>query len=66
MRKAQEIQVISSVELHGEAVRFADLPPQERRRAATELKLAYLNELYCGRAVFFRAEAEGPDGAEES
>ena len=58
MRKAQVIQVISYVRRSGEAVRFADLTPEERQRAATELKLAYLNELYRGKAVFFRADTE--------
>lgn len=59
MRKAQEITVISYVEKDGVLTRFDELAPAERRAAATALKLAYLNELYIGKAKFFCTAAEG-------
>lgn len=42
----------------GSLVNFDDLDPEERRKAATELKKRYLNALFAGQAVFTEAETE--------
>lgn len=51
------IRVISFVHTERGLVEMDDLAPEERARAATEIKLRYLNELYRGKAVF-TAEGE--------
>lgn len=46
------IRVISYVHTGRGLVDVDDLAPEEKARAATEIKLNYLNELYRGKAVF--------------
>ena len=60
MRKTQEIKVLTYVEKNGELVRFDDLTPEEKRYAATKLKLDYLNAMYRGIARFY-VEGEQPE-----
>lgn len=56
-RKSQEITVISYVRRKsGETVRFEDLTPEERVKAATWIKTTWLNELYRGVATFYPVE----------
>lgn len=54
-RKNIEIKTVSYVRVKGELVRFDDLPPELKQRAATELKIRYLNELFRGRVEFVPA-----------
>ena len=60
-RKEPKITVISyaHVGTWGNLVRWEDLTPEQRQRGATEIKLKYLNNLFAGRAVFYR-EGEAP------
>lgn len=60
-RKAQQpkIEVKSYVRRqNGEKVLFEDLAPEERRKAATQINLIWLNALHKGVAVFREAEPE--------
>ena len=51
------IKVISYVHTERGLVDMDDLAPEEKARAATQIALTYLNELYRGKAVF-TAEGE--------
>lgn len=57
-RKHMEIKTVSYIRVNGELVRFDDLPPELKQRAATELKIRYMNNLFRGRAVFVAEEQE--------
>ena len=57
-KRNQEITVISYVHKGGELVRFDDLTEEEKVRAATELKIRWLNGLFDGKAVFYPAGDE--------
>lgn len=46
------IKVISYVHTERGLVDVDELTPEERTRAATEIKLRWMNELYRGKAVF--------------
>ena len=46
------IRVISYVHTERGLVDFDELAPEEQTRAATAIKLKYMNELYRGKAVF--------------
>ena len=52
-RKSQEIKVVSYVHKGDELVRFEDLSQEDREKAATELKVRWLNAMFDGRAVFY-------------
>ena len=53
------IRVISYVHTKDGGLReFDSLTEQEKRKAATELKLRYMNALFRGRATFSVAEGE--------
>lgn len=47
-RKKQVIRTESYVHVSGVPVRFDDLTPEQKRAAATELKLRWLRGLYPG------------------
>lgn len=55
-RKPIEIKTESYVHVGGELVRFDELPPELKQRAATELKIMWMNALFHGRAVFTAEE----------
>lgn len=61
MRKHKPIRTESYIYVGEELVRFDDLTPEQKRKAATQIKLTYLNELFRGRAVF-TAETEEESG----
>ena len=46
------IKVISFVHTERGLVNVDELAPEEKARAATQIALTYLNELYRGKAVF--------------
>ena len=48
----REIRVISYVHTGRGLVDFDELAPEEQARAATAIKLKYLNAMYRGKAVF--------------
>ncbi len=56
MAKTQEIKVTSYVHRGDELVNFDDLTKEERKRAATELKVRWLNALFDGRAEFYAVD----------
>lgn len=61
-RKQTEIRTESFVRVGEALVRFDDLTEEQKREAATRLKITYLNELFRGKAVFEAAEkAASPD-----
>ncbi len=47
-----EIKTVSYVHMGERLVRFDELPPAVKERAAQELLCRYMNELYRGQAVF--------------
>lgn len=51
------IRVVSYVHTDQGLVEFDDLTPEQKQKAATELKLRYMNDLYRGKAVFTAEEA---------
>ena len=53
------IHVVSYVQTVDGPVRFDDLTPEQKRKAATQIKASYLNALYAGRAVFTAAKIKG-------
>lgn len=55
MAKKYDIKVISYVHKGDKLVRFDSLTPQERKEAATQLKIIWLNSIFEGK-VIFRAE----------
>jgi len=46
------IRVVSFVHKDGALVDLDDLGPEDKARAATELRTIWMNELYRGKAVF--------------
>ena len=56
-KQKQEIKVISYVHTADGLVNFEDLTPEQKRRAATALKIEYMNALYRGKATFTEAKA---------
>lgn len=48
MRKKPVIKTVSYVTKNGQLVRFDDLTDEEKRRAATELKLRYMRAMFPG------------------
>ena len=56
------IKVISFVHTERGLVDVDELTPEEKSRAATEIKLKWLNELYRGKAVFEADAACGHAG----
>lgn len=58
MKRNTEIHTVSYIRMNGKLVRFDSLPDDIKRKAATELKIRYLNELYRGQAVFEEAKEE--------
>lgn len=60
MRKNQVIRTESYVTKNGKLVRFDDLTLEEKRRAATELKLRYMRAMFPG-VEFFVAPKEGDE-----
>lgn len=57
-RKLPEIRTESYIHVGDELVRFDDLTPEQKREAATKLKVKYLNTLYRGIAVFTPIEGD--------
>lgn len=57
-RKKPVIRTESFVYVGGEPVRFDDLTPEQKRAAATELKLRWLRGLYPGVDFYATKEAE--------
>ena len=56
-RKPIEIKTVSYVHsADGGLIPFDDLTPEQKQKAATQLKLTFLNELFRGRAEFFITE----------
>lgn len=55
-KQKQEIKVISYVHTADGLVNFEDLTPEQKRRAATALKIEYMNALYRGKATFTAAK----------
>lgn len=55
-KKPQKIRTVSYIRVGDELVEFSKLPPEQKRRAATILKMNYLNALFAGKAEFFPAE----------
>lgn len=53
--KVSDIKVEAYVHVDNELVNVDELPPDLKVRFATELSIAYLNELYKGKAEFFVA-----------
>lgn len=51
----KKIKVVSYVRVGGELVETSELAPEQKKRLATELKKAYLNHLFAGRAEFREA-----------
>lgn len=58
MRKKPEIKTVSYVTKNGQLVRFDDLTDEEKRRAATELKLRYMRAMFPGVEFY----VEGKEG----
>ena len=56
MAKQTKIKVISYVHVGDELVEFSQLTPEQKRTAATTLKINYLNALFAGKAEFFQAQ----------
>ena len=57
--KTKEIRTVSYVKTKdGGKVRFDSLPPEVRKKAATQLLITYMNELFKGKAIFFEAGTE--------
>ena len=52
------ITVGSYVQTADGLVNFDDLAPEQKTKAATQLKASYLNAMYAGRAVFTAEERE--------
>lgn len=61
-RKKPVIRAVSYVYVNGEPVRFEDLTLEQKRKAATELKIRYLEALYPG--VKFYVDTQGEGGEE--
>lgn len=59
MRKKPVIRTVSYVTKNGQLVRFDDLTLEEKRRAATELKLRYLRAMFPGVEFYVTKEREG-------
>lgn len=55
-RKQITIRTESFVHIGEALVRFDDLTPEQKTEAATKIKIAYMNELYRGKAVFVAAK----------
>lgn len=55
-RKQQKIKVVSYVHVGDELVEWSQLTPEQKKKAATILKMNYLNALFAGKAEFFPAE----------
>ena len=60
MAREIRIETVFYVRQNGETIPFEALTPEQRKNAATALKLALLRELFCGRAEFFPSEKEKP------
>lgn len=58
MRKKPVIRTVSYVTKNGQLVRFDDLTLEEKRRAATELKLRYLRAMFPGVEFYVTKERE--------
>lgn len=56
MKRDQKITVRSWVRVGDELVEVDSLPPEDKVRFATALKLECLNTLFAGRAVFYVAD----------
>lgn len=52
MAKQAKIKVVSYVRVGEELVEWTQLTPEQQCRAATILKMNYLNALYAGKAEF--------------
>ena len=57
MRKQPVIKTSSWVPVGGEMIELTSLPPEKKRKWATETKKLYMNTMFRGRAVFW-AEGE--------
>lgn len=58
MRKKQVIRTESYVTKNGQLVRFDDLTLEEKRIAATELKLRYLRAMFPGVEFYVKKERD--------
>ena len=58
MRKKIEINTVSYVHVGDQLVRFDDLSQEQKAKAATALKLAYLNAMFQGKAKFYVAQED--------
>ena len=56
MARDIKIRTVSYVRVNGELVEFEKLTPEQKRKAATILKVNYLNALFAGKAEFRAAE----------
>lgn len=55
-KKQQKIRVVSYVHVGDELVEWSQLTPEQKEKAATILKVNYLNALYAGKAKFRAAD----------
>lgn len=58
MKRNTVIRTESFVRVDGTPVRFSDLTEEQKRQAATAIKITYLNELFRGKAVFSKKEED--------